>query len=75
MTNKIKCVVGMSMLFIFAVYPMGLAQVDVAGQMLFPADLPGSQWAEFKAVGFSKPLTGVIYRQNNLPCCGVPLGG
>ena len=42
---------------------------------LFPVDLPESQWVQFDAEGFSRPVCGVIYRTGKPPCCGVPLGG
>ena len=42
---------------------------------LFPMDLPSCQWVEFPAVGFGQPVSGVIYRTAQPPCCGVPLGG
>ncbi len=41
---------------------------------LFPIDLPESEWVEFNAEGFSKPVTGVIYRDGAVER-GVPLGG
>lgn len=42
---------------------------------LFPTDLPPLQWGEFPAVGFARPVSGVIYRTGQPPYCGVPLGG
>ena len=42
---------------------------------LFPVDLPELEWVEFAAEGFSEPISGVIYRTGQPPCCGVPLGG
>jgi uncharacterized protein (DUF608 family) len=44
-------------------------------QRLFPTDLQECEWQEFAAAGFSKPVSGVIYRTGKTPCCGVPLGG
>ena len=41
----------------------------------FPVDLPELQWVEFQAAGFTKPVSGVIYRTDQPPCCGVTLGG
>jgi hypothetical protein len=32
------------------------------GWKLFPTNLPSSQWVQFEAEGFSKPVCGVIYR-------------
>ena len=42
---------------------------------LFPVDLPATQWAEFAAEGFAAPVSGVVSRTDQAPCCGVPLGG
>ena len=42
---------------------------------LFPVDLPGRKWHQFKAAGFEKEVCGVIYRYDNPPVCGMPLGG
>ena len=43
-------------------------------QKVFPIELPGSEWVEFKADGFSKPVTGTIFRDGSVER-GVPLGG
>jgi uncharacterized protein (DUF608 family) len=43
-------------------------------QSIFPKNLPEREWVEFKAEGFSKPVTGVIHKGNNPPTCGMPLG-
>lgn len=42
---------------------------------LFPKDLPSLKWIEFRADGFKRPVSGVIYHPDKPPCCGVPLGG
>ena len=42
---------------------------------LFPRDLPPLEWVEFSAAGFAQPVSGVIYRTDKPPCCGVSLGG
>ena len=42
---------------------------------LFPVELPVSQWQEFHAAGFERPVAGIIYRPSQAPCCGLPLGG
>ena len=41
----------------------------------FPANILHSKWQPFPAKGFSKPVTGVVYRGRPQPTCGVPLGG
>jgi len=42
---------------------------------IFPANLLHASWQSFHAEGFSKPVTGVIYRGEPKPTCGMPLGG
>jgi hypothetical protein len=42
---------------------------------LFPDDLRHAEWTTFAALGYSKPVTGVIYRGRPRPTCGMPLGG
>ena len=44
-------------------------------EKLFPSDLPALEWVQFEAARFSEPVAGVIYRTDQPPCCGVPLGG
>ncbi|MGD8750568.1 MAG: GH116 family glycosyl-hydrolase, partial [Anaerolineales bacterium] len=46
-----------------------------ASKRLFPPHLLHAKWQEFDAAGFSKPVTGVIYRGEPRPTCGMPLGG
>jgi uncharacterized protein (DUF608 family) len=41
---------------------------------LFPTDLPSSQWVQFEAEGFSKPVCGVIYRFDQPATNGLALG-
>ncbi|HIQ04375.1 MAG TPA: hypothetical protein EYH31_01620, partial [Anaerolineae bacterium] len=41
---------------------------------LFPTDLPSKQWGQFEAHGFEKPVWGLIYRTDQPPTCGMPLG-
>ena len=48
--------------------------VRVQNASLFPTDLPGAEWTEFPAAGFTVPVTGVIYRHASAPQ-GMPLGG
>ena len=42
---------------------------------LFPTDLPGPEWQQFRAAGFSKPACGVIYRLRDRVTNGLALGG
>ena len=41
----------------------------------FSGGLLHSEWTQFDAKGYQKPVTGVIYRGNPRPVCGMPLGG
>src|SRR5579862_2773604 len=41
----------------------------------YPANLPAAQWQKFSATGFSKPVTGIVYRGEPRSVSGVPLGG
>ena len=41
----------------------------------FPAGLLHADWQRFEASGYSKPVTGIIYRGKPRPTCGMPLGG
>ena len=38
-------------------------------------DLPELQWIQFDAEGYSRPVSGSVFRTEHPPCCGVPLGG
>jgi uncharacterized protein (DUF608 family) len=42
---------------------------------LFPPHILHAKWQEFNAWGYSKPVTGVVYRGEPRPTCGMPLGG
>ncbi|MFN8007401.1 MAG: GH116 family glycosyl-hydrolase [Terriglobia bacterium] len=53
---------------------------------LFPQALPASAWSQFESAGYTKPVTGIIYRtravtyfsayvEKPLPASGMPLGG
>lgn len=42
---------------------------------LFPPHLLHARWRTFGAAGYSHPVTGVIYRGEPRPTCGMPLGG
>jgi len=66
--------------------PFARASVSESKEVgrLFPADLPAAKWQEFRAVGYSNPVTGIIYRNapsfigfedRPRPVSGVPLGG
>ena len=40
---------------------------------LFPINLPGKDWVQFPAEGFSRPACGVIYRLKDTVTCGMAL--
>ena len=61
-------------LFLVSFFTRPLFALD-SEDPLFPAGLPQVEWIEFKASGFSKPVAGVIFNQQNPTCCGVTLGG
>src|SRR2546427_6054864 len=42
---------------------------------LFPTDLTNRQWLQFGALGFRKPVSGVVYRLGNKVTNGMALGG
>ena len=42
---------------------------------LFSSGLPSREWRQFRAEGFSQSVCGAIFRADQSPCCGVPLGG
>ncbi|MBI2843253.1 MAG: hypothetical protein HYX78_07610 [Armatimonadetes bacterium] len=52
-----------------------LSSGQATPQELFPRDLPGKEWVEFRADGFSRPVSGMIYRLKDKVICGVALGG
>jgi len=53
----------------------GLSTASVeAGERLFPGNLPQSEWKKFKAHGYSKPASGVVYKTGQNLVCGMPIG-
>jgi uncharacterized protein (DUF608 family) len=42
---------------------------------LFPTDLPGPEWVQFRAAGYSQAVSGVVYRLRNKVTNGLALGG
>ncbi|MCC6492786.1 MAG: hypothetical protein IT424_07180 [Pirellulales bacterium] len=45
------------------------------GQRYFPRGILHASWQTFSAKGFTRPVTGVVYRGIPTPTCGMPLGG
>lgn len=65
-------------IFIFAFicfYLLNAGGFLYADNRLFPGGLEDHTWLDFKASGFSWPVTGVIYRGKPHPVSGVSLGG
>ena len=48
---------------------------DSPNSRLFPAGLLQAEWQQFSAQGYFRPVTGVVYRGEPRPTCGMPLGG
>lgn len=46
-----------------------------ADSRYFPRGILHATWQEFPVAGYSQPVTGVVYRGNPRPACGMPLGG
>ena len=72
---------GLQLLLVFCAVAIWLSLTGSEGRTgpacptLFPTDLPGSQWVDFGAEGFSRPACGVIYRLAQPATNGMPLGG
>lgn len=49
--------------------------IGPSAHRLFPPHLLHARWHTFTAAGYHQPVTGVIYRGEPRPTCGVPLGG
>ena len=52
----------------------GGAEEAVLGDALFPTNLKATEWSEFPAAGFSKPVCGLIRGRKNPATFGMPLG-
>ena len=42
---------------------------------LFAPHLLHARWRSFEAAGYTRPVTGIVYRGEPRPTCGMPLGG
>src|SRR2546427_9848576 len=62
-------------------FPAGLPNLGLADSVsgpaagLFPTDLPNRQWLQFGALGFRKPVSGIVYRLGDKVTNGMALGG
>lgn len=45
------------------------------GGRLFAAGIASREWSQFEAAGFENRVGGLVFRADDPPCCGVPLGG
>jgi uncharacterized protein (DUF608 family) len=54
---------------------MTIAFSPTHAERLFPPHLLHARWRTFQAAGYAHPVTGVIYRGEPRPTCGMPLGG
>jgi uncharacterized protein (DUF608 family) len=52
-----------------------VGQEGTAAGQLFPTSLKDRKWLRFSAAGFSDPVSGVVFRASNPPCCGLGVGG
>ncbi|MBI2842390.1 MAG: hypothetical protein HYX78_03230 [Armatimonadetes bacterium] len=47
-----------------------------SSEALFPTGLSVAKWQTFKAAGYARPVTGIIFKGDSpRPVCGMPLGG
>lgn len=53
----------------------GVQARSAESRHLFPPDKTHGDWVEFRAEGFTQPVTGVIFGSQSKVNCGVPLGG
>ncbi|MEX2172129.1 MAG: GH116 family glycosyl-hydrolase [Pirellulales bacterium] len=64
----------MSTRFALATWVLSLTST-VTSADLFDAQAPTRKWAEFKAAGFERPVSGIIFTDQDKICAGMPLGG
>ena len=65
--------IGLVVFVVAAVFVLNARKCQA--KPFFPDNLPQSQWVDFSAEGFEKPVTGVIYNKDSHLDCGMPLGG
>ncbi len=67
--------VGLScLLFCLALVSGGVAH-GAQARKLFPTDVAGKEWVQFRAEGYRQPACGVIYRLGDAVTNGMALGG
>lgn len=70
-----RCVFIAYALPLLVALPGPAADLSADGARLFPSGLPGREWVQFRAAGFSRPVSGVVYRLEDPVTNGMPLGG
>jgi uncharacterized protein (DUF608 family) len=53
----------------------GLPKSADPSRRYFPSGVLHATWQAFPVQGYAQPITGVVYRGNPRPTCGMPLGG
>src|SRR5687768_3003098 len=69
------CVYRFLLLGLTAVFVNDFSSYTAIAQPIFPMSTAAKGWTKFKADGFQNAVSGVIYKTDSPPCCGVPLGG
>jgi non-lysosomal glucosylceramidase len=56
--------------------PQTATEMDATStSRIFPSDILQASWQPFPVLGYSAPVTGVVFRGRPQPTCGMPLGG
>ena len=74
MLYKSKNLISMTSLFVICTI-CGWTHTAFSADELFPADSAVKEWVEFKAEGFTEPVSAILYSNEQPTCCGLPLGG
>jgi non-lysosomal glucosylceramidase len=59
----------------FAAAATDASAASAADDRYFPSGILHATWQVFRVAGYHDPVTGVIYRGEPRPTCGMPLGG
>jgi len=71
--NLMKYTIPQHVITLSAMLSIGGLSPLLAGP-LFPDNLANAKWVSFDATGYTKPVTGIIYRGKPQPVTGMPLG-
>ena len=74
-TKKTHTVTLLWIIFVLVFLTSNSLGVEKMADRFFSDDVLHASWQQFAAQGFSKPVTGVVYRGRPKPTCGMPLGG